>query len=171
MRCPLCGEQDTKVVDSRLANEGDQVRRRRECKACQARFTTFETVERLLPRIVKADGRREQFSESKLRLSMTRALHKRPVSMDLVDAAINRIIRQLASSTEREIPTRLIGEHMMQELRGLDAVAFVRFASIYRSFEDINAFKEEIDRLEQHPPVGREQLSLLPDEKKKAQSK
>lgn len=167
MRCPVCGAQDTKVVDSRLANDGDQVRRRRECRECQSRFTTYETVERMLPRIVKADGRREAFSEEKLRQGMTRALHKRAVSTDAVDAAINRIIRQLAASSEREIPSRRIGDYMMHELRGLDAVAFVRFASIYRSFEDINAFKEEIDRLEQHPPVGRDQLSLLPDEKRR----
>ncbi|MGB0721936.1 MAG: transcriptional regulator NrdR [Gammaproteobacteria bacterium] len=164
MRCPYCGAQDTKVIDSRLANDGDQVRRRRECKQCVARFTTFETVEVVMPRIIKADDRREPFDESKLHKGMLLALHKRPVSSDQIDAAVNRIVRQISGYGEKEIESRRIGEWMMYELRALDPVAYVRFASVYRSFQDVNAFREEIERLEQTPPSDDGQMSLLPRE-------
>ena len=165
MRCPYCGAHDTKVIDSRLAPDGDQVRRRRECKKCQARFTTYESVELVMPRIVKADGRREPFDEAKLRQGMMLALHKRPVSTDQIDAAMHRILRQLSGCGERELPSRQLGEWMMYELRALDPVAYVRFASVYRSFQDVDAFREEIDRLEQAPKGDEGQLSLLPDER------
>jgi transcriptional repressor NrdR len=162
MRCPFCGTHDTKVIDSRLAADGDQVRRRCECKACRGRFTTLETPTLVLPRIVKSDGRREPFSEDKLRRGMLLALHKRPVSMEAVDQAIHRIKRHLIGSGEREVAARQLGEWMMYELRTLDQVAYVRFASVYRSFQDVNAFREEIERLERSGADDDAQLSLLP---------
>jgi transcriptional repressor NrdR len=164
MRCPFCAAQDTKVVDSRLASEGDQVRRRRECKVCKARFTTFESAALLLPRIIKSDGRREPFDEDKLRKGMLLALHKRPVSSDAMDRAINRIKRHLVGGGDREVESRQIGEWMMYELRSLDQVAYVRFASVYRSFQDVNAFREEIERLERQRSDDDNQLSLLPED-------
>jgi transcriptional repressor NrdR len=169
MRCPFCGAQDTKVVDSRLAGEGDQIRRRRECTVCKERFTTYETAELNLPWVVKHDGSRVHFDGRKLRAGMTRALEKRPVSADLVDAAINHITRKLMAGGEREIPSLAIGEMVMEELKRLDQVAYVRFASVYRKFEDVNAFREEIERLEQQPgpEVQRRQLDLLGEPEKK----
>ena len=166
MRCPFCSAGDTKVIDSRLANEGDAVRRRRECLTCAERFTTFETAELVMPRIVKQDGTREQFQEDKLRAGMMRALEKRPVDTERVDAAINRIRHRLRACGERELNSRELGNWVMQELRDLDEVAYVRFASVYRSFQDVNAFREEIERLEKEPPpqVKKQQLSLLPGE-------
>ncbi|AGA89212.1 transcriptional regulator NrdR [Thioflavicoccus mobilis 8321] len=163
MRCPFCGAPDTKVVDSRLSGEGDQVRRRRRCAVCKERFTTYETAELNLPRIVKRDGSRVPFDGRKLRSGMMRALEKRPVSTADIDAALARINRQLLASGEREISARRVGELVMEELRGLDQVAYVRFASVYRKFEDVNAFREEIERLERQPPPGeaRQQLDLL----------
>ena len=168
MRCPFCGAQDTKVIDSRLAGEGDQIRRRRECTVCKERFTTYETAELNLPWVVKQDGSRVHFDGRKLRAGMTRALEKRPVSAEDVDAAINHITRKLMASGEREIPSRQIGELVMDELRRLDQVAYVRFASVYRSFEDVNAFREEIERLESEPSpeVRRKQMDLLTGEEK-----
>jgi len=147
MHCPFCGAQDTKVVDSRLAGEGEQIRRRRECLECQERFTTYETAELILPRMVKRDGSREPFDESKLRSGFSRALEKRPVSIDQVEASIRRIKHRLRASGEREIPARQLGEWVMEELKILDKVAYVRFASVYRSFEDVEAFKQEVDKL------------------------
>ncbi|MFV8834858.1 transcriptional regulator NrdR [Aquisalimonas sp.] len=152
MRCPYCQAQDTRVVDSRLAREGDQVRRRRECGQCGERFTTFETAELLMPRMVKQDGTREPFDEDKLRTGMLRALEKRPVDTDRIEASIHRIIRNIRAQGEREIPTRELGHWVMEELRELDKVAFVRFASVYRSFEDVSAFREVIEGLEETPP-------------------
>ncbi|KAB7622763.1 transcriptional regulator NrdR [Alkalilimnicola sp. S0819] len=148
MRCPFCQAQDTRVIDSRLASEGDQVRRRRECVACSERFTTYENAELLLPRMVKSDGTREPFDEGKLRTGMQRALEKRPVSVEDVEAAIHRIKKRLQGSGERELPARQLGEWVMDELRELDQVAYVRFASVYRSFQDVSAFREVIDGLE-----------------------
>lgn len=148
MRCPYCQAQDTRVVDSRLAREGDQVRRRRECGHCGERFTTFETAELLMPRMVKQDGTREPFDEDKLRTGMLRALEKRPVDTERIEASIHRIIRNIRARGEREIPTRDVGYWVMEELRELDKVAFVRFASVYRSFEDVSAFREVIEGLE-----------------------
>jgi transcriptional repressor NrdR len=149
--CPFCFEPDTRVIDSRLVDEGERVRRRRECTACRERFTTYETAELSLPRIIKSDGRREAFSEDKLRTGMLRALEKRPISIPQVDAAIAQIKRQLRASGEREIPSRQIGDWVMEQLRALDQVAYVRFASVYRSFQDVRAFLEEIERLKSEP--------------------
>jgi transcriptional repressor NrdR len=166
MRCPFCGAQDTRVIDSRLAGEGDQIRRRRECLSCHERFTTFETAELSLPRVVKRDGRREPFKEDKLRTGMQHALEKRPVETDRVEAAINRIKRRALTIGEREVNARQIGEWVMRELRELDQVAYVRFASVYRSFEDVQAFRDLIERLEQDltPEMLRSQLPLLADD-------
>jgi transcriptional repressor NrdR len=165
MRCPFCGAQDTKVIDSRLSGEGDQVRRRRECLSCGERFTTYESAELNLPRVIKQDGSRVPFESRKLAAGMMRALEKRPVSTERIDAALDRIRRKLIASGEREVPSRRIGEWVMEELRGLDQVAYVRFASVYRSFQDVNAFREEIERLERQPTpeARRRQLDLLDD--------
>jgi transcriptional repressor NrdR len=163
MRCPFCGAQDTRVVDSRLAQEGDQVRRRRECGECKERFTTYETAELNLPRVVKSNGNREPFREEKLRAGMLRALEKRPVGSDRIEAALHRIKKRMLASGEREIASRRIGESVMQELAELDHVAYVRFASVYRSFQDVNEFREVIERLEKQPPPeeGRKQPDLF----------
>ncbi|MBA1444483.1 MAG: transcriptional regulator NrdR [Chromatiales bacterium] len=168
MRCPFCGAQDTKVIDSRLAGDGDQIRRRRQCAVCQERFTTYETAELNLPRVVKHDGSRTPFDGRKLRSGMMRALEKRPVSTEQVEAAINHITRKLAASGEREVASLQIGEMVMDELKTLDQVAYVRFASVYRKFEDVNAFREEIDRLESQPgpEARRQQMDLLSRDKK-----
>jgi transcriptional repressor NrdR len=165
MRCPFCGAQDTKVIDSRLSGDGDQVRRRRECLMCHERFTTYEGAELSLPRVVKRDGTRVPFDGRKLRSGMMRALEKRPVDMEQIEAAIGRINRKLITSGEREVSSRRIGELVMDELRSLDQVAYVRFASVYRKFEDVNAFREEIERLERQPtPEARRlQMDLLED--------
>jgi transcriptional repressor NrdR len=143
-----CGADDTKVIDSRLVGEGDQVRRRRQCLDCSERFTTYENAELSLPRIVKRDGSRVNFDEQKLRAGLLRALEKRPVASEEVEAVVSRLKHRLQVIGEREVPARQVGEWIMQELRELDQVAYVRFASVYRSFQDVNAFKEEIDRLE-----------------------
>ena len=163
MRCPYCGAQDTKVIDSRLFGEGDQVRRRRRCVICKERFTTYESAELNLPRVIKQDGSRVPFDGRKLSSGMTRALEKRPVSTEQLDDALNRIRRRLLASGDREVPSRQIGEWVMDELRALDQVAYVRFASVYRKFEDVNAFREEIERLEEQlpPEARRHQLELL----------
>ena len=157
------------MVDSRLASEGTQVRRRRECLKCNERFTTFETAELLMPRVVKRDGSRVPFDEEKLRGGMLRALERRPVATDLVEAAIERIHHKLITLGEREVNSEQIGEWVMGELRDLDQVAFVRFASVYRNFRDVSEFREEIERLESEPSVElkRSQLSLLPGDHKK----
>ncbi len=163
MHCPFCEAPDTKVVDSRLFGEGAQVRRRRECLSCHERFTTFETAELNLPRLIKQDGSREPFDAAKLAAGMQRALEKRPVPTEDLEEALHRIRRRLLRSGEREIPSRQLGEWVMEALRGLDQVAYVRFASVYRKFEHVNAFREEIDRLEKAPPpeLSRRQLDLL----------
>jgi len=168
MRCPFCGVQDTKVIDSRLFGEGDQVRRRRRCTACGERFTTYETAELSMPRVVKQDGSRVPFDDQRLATGMSRALEKRPVGTGEIDDALNRIRRRILATGEREVPSRLIGEWVMEELRGLDQVAYVRFASVYRKFQDVNAFREEIERLERQmsPDVRRQQLDLLGDDEK-----
>lgn len=148
MRCPFCGAPDTKVVDSRLSGEGDQVRRRRECVVCGGRFTTYETVELNLPRVIKSDGSRVPFDGAKLRTGMLRALEKRPVHTEDLEAAISRITRKLATQGEVEVSTRQIGELVMEELKQLDQVAYVRFASVYRQFQDVQDFREEVERLQ-----------------------
>jgi transcriptional repressor NrdR len=147
MHCPFCSHEETKVIDSRLAGEGQQIRRRRECLKCVERFTTFETAELVMPRLVKSDASREPFDERKLRDGMLKALEKRPVASEAIDAAVAHICHRLRTLGEREVPSRLIGELVMEELRHLDEVAYVRFASVYRSFQDVDAFREEIDRL------------------------
>lgn len=158
MHCPFCAAEETKVIDSRLVADGGQVRRRRECLTCGERFTTFETAELVMPRIVKSDGSREPFDDAKLRAGMLRALEKRPVSMEDLEASITRIGHRLRATGERELPARELGELVMEELRQLDDVAYVRFASVYRSFQDISDFRAEVDRLEKagrKPPARR----------------
>jgi transcriptional repressor NrdR len=147
MHCPFCGTHETKVVDSRLVAEGQQIRRRRECISCHERFTTYEAAELLMPRVIKNDGTRQPFDEDKLRAGIQRALEKRPVSIEEIEACITRIKQCLRATGERELPSREVGEVVMAELRKLDQVAYVRFASVYRSFQDINEFREEIERL------------------------
>jgi len=163
MHCPFCGATETKVNDSRLAGEGALVRRRRECLSCNERFTTFESADLAMPRVVKSDGSRVPFDEEKLRNGMLRALEKRPVPVERIEEAVGHIQHALRATGEREVVARTIGELVMDELRGLDEVAYVRFASVYRSFQDINAFREEIDRLEREPSPEqrRQQLQLL----------
>ena len=148
MRCPFCATHDTRVIDSRLASEGDQVRRRRECISCKERFTTYEIAELTLPKIIKRDGARESFDEKKLRSGMHRALEKRPVKSEDIEAAVNRIKKKMTVSGEREIQADELGELVMKELSILDHVAFVRFASVYRSFQDVNEFTEMIENLQ-----------------------
>lgn len=148
MHCPFCNADDTKVIDSRLVAEGHQVRRRRECVLCHERFTTFETAELVMPRVIKSNGSREPFNEDKLRNGIQRALEKRPVSMEAVEESLNRIKSQLRATGEREVDAKLIGNLVMEALKGLDKVAYIRFASVYRSFADIREFGEEIARLE-----------------------
>jgi len=171
VHCPFCNYEDTKVIDSRLSGEGQQVRRRRECEKCGERFTTFETAELVMPRIVKNDGSREPYDEQKLRMGMTRALEKRPVSTEAMEEALQRIIHRLQVSGEREVKSRQIGDWMMEELKSLDEVAYVRFASVYHRFQDVNEFREEIERLQgesARAALEKEQIPLLPkDEKKK----
>lgn len=149
MQCPFCSVSDTKVIDSRNVNEGQQVRRRRECIKCMERFTTYETIELVLPRLIKQDGSFEQFEEPKLRGGILRALEKRAVPMETVDKIINNIIRKLRSSVDREIPTRTLGSWVMKELKTVDDVGYVRFASVYYKFKSLDEFKEEITKLKQ----------------------
>lgn len=149
MHCPFCSADDTKVIDSRLISDGDQVRRRRECLSCHERFTTYESAELMLPKVIKQNGRRESFDENKLRAGILRALEKRPVGVEAIESAVNFIKHSLQATGEREVPARLIGEKVMEQLRALDEVAYVRFASVYRRFKDLNEFRAEIDRLEQ----------------------
>jgi transcriptional repressor NrdR len=148
MYCPFCGDKETKVIDSRLVADGNQVRRRRECQECGERFTSFETAELVLPRVIKNNDSRQPFDEEKLRSGLTRALQKRPVSLEVVESTINRIKHRLRATGEREVKTREVGEMVMEELRELDEVAYVRFASVYRSFQDVNEFREEIERMD-----------------------
>ena len=165
MYCPFCSHEETKVIDSRLAADGRQVRRRRQCLDCNERFTTFETAELVMPRLIKSDSSRQPFDENKLRNSMIRALEKRPVPADEFEQAIGRLVHRLRTMGEREVPSRLVGELVMEELRSLDEVAYVRFASVYRSFQDVTEFQDEIKRLQEisSASASREQMSLLPD--------
>jgi transcriptional repressor NrdR len=163
MRCPFCSYLDTKVIDSREVGEGDQIRRRRECIGCKARFTTYESIELNFPRIIKSDSRRESFDEEKLRAGILRAVEKCPVEMERVDTAISNIKNNLRAIGEREVKSIRIGNWVMEELKKLDKVAYVRFASVYRNFEDVRSFLEEIERLEHElpPELKRNQLDLL----------
>ncbi|WP_114766505.1 transcriptional regulator NrdR [Vibrio rhodolitus] len=148
MHCPFCSETDTKVIDSRLVADGHQVRRRRQCLACSERFTTFETAELVMPRVIKSNGNREPFNEDKMVGGLQRALEKRPVSADAVELAISMIKSKLRATGEREVPSEMVGNLVMEQLKELDKVAYIRFASVYRSFEDIREFGEEIAKLE-----------------------
>lgn len=151
MRCPFCSFDDTKVIDSRLVAEGGQVRRRRECLSCSERFTTYESAELLMPKVIKTDGSREPFDEEKLRSGIRKALEKRPVSVEAIETQISELKRRLQATGEREVHSRDVGELVMEALRALDHVAFVRFASVYRSFQDLEEFRAEIDRLSAEP--------------------
>lgn len=144
MHCPYCNTQDTKVIDSRLAAEGSQVRRRRQCNHCQERFTTFEVVEVVMPRIIKSSGKIEPFDADKLHRSIMLPLQKRPITIDEQDAMISRIEKRLRQMGEREILSKVLGEIVMSELKEVDDVAYVRFASVYRDFQDIAAFQKEL---------------------------
>jgi transcriptional repressor NrdR len=147
MFCPFCNADDTKVIDSRLVADGGQVRRRRECAECGERFTTYELAELVMPRVIKTDGSRQSFDEDKLRAGLQRALEKRPVSIEQIEVAISHIKHFLQVTGEREVPSQIIGEEVMRQLRELDEVAYVRFASVYRSFQDISEFQAELNRL------------------------
>lgn len=153
MHCPFCSADDTKVIDSRLVADGNSIRRRRECTTCGERFTTFEMAELVMPYVIKRDGTREPFNEDKLRRGLLRALEKRPVSAEQVESAISHIQHQLRTTGEREVPAKQVGEEVMTELKRLDAVAYVRFASVYRDFQDLSEFQEEIRRLTTDNPV------------------
>ena len=167
MHCPFCSHEETKVTDSRLTGDGTQIRRRRECLNCQERFTTFESAELVMPRLIKRDESREPFDESKLRNGILRALEKRPVSSEAIEELIVHITHRLQMLGERELPSRFVGEMVMEELRAVDEVAYVRFASVYRSFQDVTEFQDDIRRLKDMTEAGyrRDQMSLLPDEK------
>jgi transcriptional repressor NrdR len=151
MKCPFCKGPDTQVVDTRENEEGDSIRRRRRCLSCEKRFTTFETVELRMPQVVKHNGMRSEFDEKKLRTSFTRALHKRPVPTELVDAAIHNVTQKVFSLGEREIGSRQIGEMVMKELLKLDKVAYIRFASVYKSFQDVGDFTEAVEEVRKTP--------------------
>ena len=148
MKCPFCNADDTSVIDSRVSEEGNRIRRRRRCLTCDKRFTTYETVELRLPQVVKQDGNRSEFNRDKLLTGFMRALHKRPVPTEYVDEAMDRIVQALLSLGAREIPSRKIGEMVMQELYKLDKVAYIRFASVYRSFQDADDFHDAIKEIQ-----------------------
>ena len=173
MRCPYCSAADTKVIDSRLANDSNGVRRRRECLDCHERFTTYERSELPFPSVKKNDGTLVEYSDSKLRTGMMRALEKRPVETRRVEHAIRSLLREISTVEDSEIPSALIGEWVMRELVKLDQVAYVRFASVYKRFEDVQAFRDVIERLEREPPVDEEarQGSLLETSAKRSRRK
>ena len=155
MKCPFCGSPETQVIDSRVSEAGDSIRRRRRCAACQKRFTTYETVELRLPQVVKTNGNRADFSADKIRVGFARALHKRPVPTEYVDAAIDRIVAKVLARGEREIAAREIGEMVMEELYKLDKVGYIRFASVYRSFQDVSDFRDALQEVETPPPASK----------------
>ena len=152
MKCPFCNADETGVIDSRVSEEGDKIRRRRRCLTCDKRFTTYETVELRLPQVVKHDGNRSEFDRNKLMTGFVRALHKRPVPTDLVDAAIDRVVHKYLSLGEREVSSRSIGESVMEELYKLDEVAYIRFASVYKSFQDVDDFRDAIKEVQKPKP-------------------
>jgi|TARA_B100000959_G_scaffold34252_1_gene32471 transcriptional repressor NrdR len=166
MYCPFCGDQETKVVDSRLAGDGYQIRRRRECTGCAERFTTFESAEFVLPKLVKTDESREPFDEAKLRSGILKATEKRPISSEAIEELISRVIRKVQKMGEREIQSRLLGEIVIEELREIDEIAFIRYASVYRRFQDVEEFEKEIESLRDATPMEkkRTQISIFQDE-------
>ena len=147
MRCPFCQNMDDRVIDSRLSKEGDMIRRRRECTHCLRRFTTYERVEETLPLVIKKDGRRENFDRGKILAGLHKACEKRPISVETLEKLVDRIEQKLQEGGEREIHSRVVGEQIMLELQNLDEVAYVRFASVYRSFKDVNEFMSEVKEL------------------------
>jgi len=147
MKCPFCADPENRVIDSRLTEDGGVIRRRRECFQCKRRFTTYERVEEMLPMVVKKDDRREVFDRSKIIAGLKKACEKRPVSMDAIEQAVDRIERRLQERSDKEVPSSVIGEAVMQELHALDPVAYVRFASVYRSFKDVGEFMRELEEL------------------------
>lgn len=165
MWCPFCNHAETRVVDSRLTTDGFQIRRRRECARCNARFNTYETPALRAPNVIKSDGSRVSFDEEKLRAGIFKALEKRPVETSEVERALRNLVRKIRTLEEQEISSQQIGEWVMSELSRLDQVAYVRFASVYRRFEDVQAFREEIERLEREHPgtLDTHQISLLGD--------
>jgi len=163
LHCPFCQNGDTRVIDSRVSDDGATIRRRRVCEACGERFSTLETIELKLPVIIKSDGRREAFDARKLRSGFDRALQKRPVADEQIEAAVRAVVHQLRMTAERELASMRVGEFVMAELRKLDHVGYVRFASVYRAFEDVADFREELDRLE-NDNSGEGQLPLLDGE-------
>ncbi|MBX3703433.1 MAG: transcriptional regulator NrdR [Steroidobacteraceae bacterium] len=173
MHCPFCNHEDTKVTDSRLAGEGHQIRRRRECQSCGERFTTFETAELVMPQVVKNDRTRQPFDEHKLRGGILKALEKRPVAREQVEAMVERIAHRLRGLGEREVASRSIGEIVMEELRQLDEVAYVRYASVYHRFHDVDSFRDQIEQLgrrrRRDPATG--QMSLLPTQGREPRDK
>ena len=168
MHCPFCNHEETKVIDSRLAGEGRSVRRRRECVKCKKRYTTCESAELVMPRLIKRDNTRQPFDEAKLRSGIVRALEKRPVSSETIEEIVSRITHRLQTEGEQEVSARVVGEMVMESLQAVDEVAYVRFASVYRSFQDVTEFQDEIKRLQQitGDSTRRNQMSLLPDDKK-----
>ena len=165
MRCLRCGHLEDRVIDSRLSRDGDAIRRRRECLSCGHRFTTYEHVELSLPAVIKRDGRREPYQRAKLVSGLRRACEKRPVSIDTLEAAIDRIERGLASGGEREVPAQVIGDALMEELKGIDAMGYLRFASVYRSFQDMRQFLQEAERVaRQEEEAPRESAPPVDDE-------
>jgi len=163
VHCPFCQHPDTRVIDSRVSDDGATIRRRRVCEACGERFSTQETIELKLPLIIKSDGRREAFDARKLRASFDRALQKRPVSEEQIESSVRAVVHHLRMTAERELPSRRVGDFVMTELRKLDHVAYVRFASVYRAFQDVADFREELDRLESDASAEG-QLPLLDEE-------
>ncbi len=151
MKCPFCKSHETQVVDTRESEEGDSIRRRRRCVSCEKRFTTYETVELRMPQVVKQNGMRSEFDTQKLRTSFSRALHKRPVSTELVDAAIHNVTQRIFALGEREIGSRQVGEMVMKELLKLDKVAYIRFASVYKSFQDVGDFADAVQAVSDTP--------------------
>ena len=151
MKCPFCKGEKTQVVDTRESEDGDSIRRRRRCLTCDKRFTTYEMVELRMPQVVKQNGMRSEFDEEKLRTSFKRALHKRPVSAELVETAIDNVMQKLQAWGEREIGSRQVGEMVMKELLKLDKVAYIRFASVYKSFQDVGDFTEAVEAVRKSP--------------------
>jgi len=166
MRCPYCSTEDTKVIDSRLANDGGEVRRRRECLNCHERFTTYERSELPFPSVKKNDGSLVDFSEAKLRTGIMRALEKRPVQIDDIDAAVTRILNKVLACNEREVASKQIGEWVIEELALIDDVAYVRFASVYRRFQDLDAFQHELDLLKRKRKKNKPSISIVNNSKR-----